>query len=91
MKKLYTTPRITFDSTSVAALPRDKQVLFRLTQPKPPEGAHVTGPWGWGFTELTAEVILRQRYAAILLRTPGLTPNEIAQRLAMSWLYGSQA
>lgn len=81
MKKPYVTPRIVFDSASVAALPRDAQVLFRLTRPGPPEGAHVTGPWGWGFSSGSAEKLLRSRYGQSLLRI-GLTPDEVARRLA---------
>ena len=82
MKKPYVTPRIVFDSASVAALPRDAQVLFRLTRPGPPEGAHVTGPWGWGFSPDSAEKLLRSRYGQSLLRIVGLTPDEVARRLA---------
>lgn len=82
MKKPYTTPRIVFDSASVAALPRAEQVLFRLTSPAPPEGAHVTGPWGWGFAREYAVALLRSRYGKRLLGVFGLTPDEVARRLA---------
>lgn len=81
MKKPYVTPRIVFDTASVAALPRAEQVLFRLTRPGPPEGAHVTGPWGWGYAPEYADALLRSRYGKSLLGS-GLTPDEVARRLA---------
>lgn len=82
MKKPYTAPCIVFDSASVAALPRDAQVLFRLTRPSPPEGAHVTGPWGWNIAPEYAEALLRSRCGKSLLGIFGLTPDEVARRLA---------
>ena len=83
MKKPYTTPRIVFDSASVAALPRAEQILFRLMRPAPPEGAHVTGPWGWGYAPEYADALLRSRYGkSLLVFGIGLTPDEVARRLA---------
>lgn len=62
-------------STSVRAA----EVKALLMRPLPPEGAFVTGPWGWGQSSAKADAILR-RYRS-LLSISGLTTKEIARSM----------
>jgi hypothetical protein len=58
---------------------RTREVKALLMRPLPPEGAFVTGPWGWGQSSAQAAALLR-RYRS-LLTIHGLTTAEIARSM----------